>query len=1177
MRRDQQPLMTARIRGLQVQLLGKPRLELDGQPLTRLMAAKHQALVFYLAGQHSPVARSRLASLLWGRLDPAAARGNLRVALSRLRRVLPEMLDINAVEVGFSASAPVRVDWRELERISQHPAAYPPDLAADIARSWRGPLLDGFELGDADEYDEWIVASRQRAARSAVALRRHLAGICEDDGKPDAAIEHLRAWLDIDETDEQAHMCLMRLLAVGGRRTAAIAQYETCRAVLMDRLGARPSADCYALYCRIHADAPRPGSQTTPAQTAAAVPVALPSNVQDAGPVGLIGRGTQLETLRERLLDPQCRWLTIVGPGGVGKTRIAQAAAGQLRDRFPGGTSWFSGRELPDNRDPTIGRRLAESIALELGGGTGPDAAAPSLLVLDNAETIEGARELVDTLLARLPHATVLATSRVRVGGSREWLLELGGLDLARNSGGDLGSSEAARLFADCIRRADPAFEPKRHAMAVERICSRVAGLPLALEMAAHGARAVGVNAMAERIDAGTGLVDPDRQPDDPHRSLDVVLADSWTLLPENARSAARRLAALPDEFDADLAGAVEVRLDALDTLRKHSWLGRTAGDRLAMHPLQREYLRRGGDWLSLVQQVTGLLAAHLGSRLQNVTTFGDLDPANLSDAPVHTGSALLAVFEPPAIRMATDHAIGSWPAAQLCAYIDNVTAWLVAHDRDAEAAALLARAGRRAALPPWRYSGWSMRRGEILSERGDAVAGAQAWRHALQRLGFGDLEAQVLPSVLPSALGQLRSLRHWPQSDPDRRAFSALVARSLMQFGQHLSFTTRPAPMFACVLLLWLVSARALGRAERTGALSMTAYGNMLVGAPRVSRALARFCERRGVRADDSRLRLGAEEALAARRIADGRWQGLLPMLDGMAGEWQQLRCPRHELECRSLAAKVAFFQGLLDQSDRRFTGLTARARALGARAGGFWGPLGEVETGLILETHDIETLRCMLEESRHAMAEIENVDSAYTLRWFGLRARVAWRSGDLDALRESVMAGAAAGARIPFCGFWAHEGFAGVGEGLIQLRRRERDTGGAVAALTDTWLAFRKPLRAHCRRFTPARALWHYLHALDAAESGRMGEAGRELRASVRCAERQGMRVELARSCAMIGALESDAAWAGRATRLWREMGAAGKGAESPGFVASPAAGEPLACDTVAASGRQFGLWLP
>ena len=137
MQRNQQAPTTMRLRGLQVQLLGRPRLEMDGQPLVRLMAVKQQALVFHLAAQDRPVPRNRLAAMLWGRLEPAAARANLRVALSRLRKLLPDMLAIDDTEVGLSAAAQIRVDWRELEDAARDPGRCSLAVADAAARAWR--------------------------------------------------------------------------------------------------------------------------------------------------------------------------------------------------------------------------------------------------------------------------------------------------------------------------------------------------------------------------------------------------------------------------------------------------------------------------------------------------------------------------------------------------------------------------------------------------------------------------------------------------------------------------------------------------------------------------------------------------------------------------------------------------------------------------------------------------------------------------------------------------------------------------------------------------------------------------------------------------------------------------------------------------------------------------------
>ena len=132
------------MRGVRVLLLGQGRIEFDGQPLTRLMATKHQALVFYLAATGEPAPCSRLATLLWGEHDEAAARASVRVALTGLRRWLPDVLDIDDRQVGFARDATVSVDWRDLAAAVRGDAsAAERELAADL---WRGPLLDGLDV-----------------------------------------------------------------------------------------------------------------------------------------------------------------------------------------------------------------------------------------------------------------------------------------------------------------------------------------------------------------------------------------------------------------------------------------------------------------------------------------------------------------------------------------------------------------------------------------------------------------------------------------------------------------------------------------------------------------------------------------------------------------------------------------------------------------------------------------------------------------------------------------------------------------------------------------------------------------------------------------------------------------------------------------------------------------------
>lgn len=241
---------------LQLCLLGAPQIWWQGVDLARSLPDKQQALLYLLAiegpGQQA-VARTVLARMLWGEWSDEAARANLRVALSHLRRVLPGVLDIDARRVGFvGAGAAVLSDLALLGDALLPGASAACRLAG--ARVWRGELLADFTLPGCDEFERWCAVQRQRAAGMALALQRTLVRACEAAGEWDAAIRHARALLRLDAADEATHMVLMRLLAGQGERTAALRQYAECVEALAEQFGARPSACCYALYVRIHAD-----------------------------------------------------------------------------------------------------------------------------------------------------------------------------------------------------------------------------------------------------------------------------------------------------------------------------------------------------------------------------------------------------------------------------------------------------------------------------------------------------------------------------------------------------------------------------------------------------------------------------------------------------------------------------------------------------------------------------------------------------------------------------------------------------------------------------------------------------------------------------------------------------------------------------------------------------------
>lgn len=1152
------------MRGLNVRLLGRPRLEFDGQPMTRLLGAKPQALVFYLAAEGGgPVARGQLATLLWGALDESAARANLRLALTRLRQRLPGVVAADAGAVGLSAQVPTFVDLRQVESAAALDDEAPLESLEAAASSCRGPFLDGFELSGAEAFDDWVRRERARSQRSAQALLRRLAERLEARGTIDRAIAAAQQWIELDDTDEAAHCSLMRLMAASGQRTAAIAQYESLRRILIESLGARPSAQTYELYRRIHADAPSPPRPATvdpeapDSQTPASdggdeaqgdcgprpdALVPVESSLPDDSSA-LIGRAVELDEIERRLLDPQCRALTLVGPGGIGKTRLVLTLARELGVRFADGAVFLSAASLGDGGEPVV--MLADAIAAQAGvrrGGSvdvGDSLAAAlaerrMLLVLDNLESVPDAGRLVSAIADGAPGIKVLATSRRRLGGRREWLYDVPGLALVADEAGD-GMSAAARLFVREAARLDPAFDARACLADIERICAMVGGMPLAIEIAARALRAHGCAALAHRIAAGGALVDPDRDRMDPHGSIERIIAQGWTGLGSADRDAAMRLAILPGAFDPGLAMSVAgVSPASLEVLRDQSWLRVEADGRLMIHPLQRDYAgrqARAADGLEahVLERLTGHWLAALRGAL-----------ADGSDAP---GRADASALEQ--LRACATWLIGAGDDARLVEFVDAAANWLARTGAWKDAARLIRTAVARNALPVWQRGIWVLALAEIESQAGDVDRARADFVQGLELLGYASIDST--PGTARDAIAVLsgRKVPDRSLTARQRRQIDSAIARAMTACGQLAAFADEPAQCSRLAVLAWALARRAGDRDLMALAMAGFAYGGILFRKVRAMRPFWRRACGLVSAPDTSRAAAGAHEAIAAYEYAAGHWHQALPRLDETAEAMRRFRQHRYEIECRSLAAKILALQGRFGEAQRRFLAFGEQVRGSESAFMRHWSLLGIVETGMRTGSHEPAALLQLLAEARREMSEMETIDSAYVIRWLGLRATVCLMTGDAEAAREAALAGAGVIARSGSCGVWAHEGFGGIVEALIACRERDRSIGMSGADLAP---ALRRALGGMSRqvgRFPPGKARLHFCRGLLAQSEGRRADAIGEYRRAASVADGYGMRYELARACERMAALEGPTGPAGaelmqRARALYEETGA-------------------------------------
>lgn len=396
---------------LRIRTLGGLDVEVDGGPLSAPVPAKGRALLAYLAVVGGRADRSRLAGLLWSDLPEASARQNLRLVLTHLRRAI-DHVHADRTTVWFDGAWSVDTADAETLSVGDAPSADPGEVLSLV----RGEFLDGVDEAGAELFGEWVAGRRAHLRTVTLALlgaivTHALAG----DIPPTSGIAAARRMLELEPADETAHRALMQLFADAGQTSAALAQFDTCMHVLYEELGERPTEQTAALADDIrHHTAALP--RTTPR---------LPPRRSS-----FVGRDAELDRLDQLLADPSCRLVTVVGAGGIGKTRLALefARAWTAADR-PAAFVSFAGVAPGDGRhlDEAVVTTLAAGLDLELEAGRDPfDVLVDRirgrpglLLVVDNLEHVIGAGRVLTRVLDAAPRLRVLATSRRRLAVGR--------------------------------------------------------------------------------------------------------------------------------------------------------------------------------------------------------------------------------------------------------------------------------------------------------------------------------------------------------------------------------------------------------------------------------------------------------------------------------------------------------------------------------------------------------------------------------------------------------------------------------------------------------------------------------------------------------------------------------------------------------------------------------------
>ena len=592
---------------LSLYLLGSIRVELD-ETIIEVKPRKALVLLIYLAVTSERHTRDALATLFWPDSDQRRARHSLRSRLSELNKILGDgWLEADRESVRLRNGY-----WLDVAEF-QHALAAKDDNVKTLMKAvdlCRDDFLIGFTLPDCPQFDEWQFFQTESLRQSLASALEKLVGVLSDQAEYKTAVPYARRRLALDPLHEPAHQQLMRLYAQDGQQAAALRQYDLCRQTLEDELGISPAPETRALYQNIHAGNVI-GRERRPS----------PRHNLPVQTTTFVGREGEIADMKRLLFDePGCRLLSLVGPGGIGKTRLALAATAQMLDSFPDGTYFVS--LTPAGEVLDIISAIAEALSFTFYRTTDPEdqllnylSRKQLLLILDNFEHLLEGADLLAAILSLAPAATLLVTSRERLSLREEWIYEVQGLSFPTiNRASEfsktsevLNSYSAVKLFSQRTRQIVNNFIPSAAETAdIVRICQLVDGMPLGLELAAPWGDSMTCGEIADEIERNLDFLTTSlRNVPERHRSLRVVFEQTWQRLSPKEQAVLQQLSVFRGGCTREAAEQVAgANLPLLSSLVDKALLRRTNTGRYELHELLRQYSATELEFAGKVQAV---------------------------------------------------------------------------------------------------------------------------------------------------------------------------------------------------------------------------------------------------------------------------------------------------------------------------------------------------------------------------------------------------------------------------------------------------------------------------------------------------------------------------------------------------------------------------------------------
>ncbi len=624
----------------------------------------------YLAHRDDWVGRDELLTLFWPDEAESTARHNLSQLVYHCRR----QPWFEGLEVERT-----RLRWQVVSDLQRFRAAIGAGAWSDALASYGGPLLDGLPAGAAPPFEAWLDGERETLQAAWRGATLQVAAALESEGRAAEATARLQAVIERDPLAEDALQAYLRCAASAGQRAAALRAFDTFRTALRDELDLAPLEATSVLAEALRSvrdadgstDATRAAPGTAPPAPGTGAhlgiePIPTPIVLRGfAAPITpFVGRAAELEAVDELLTERGERLVTLVGPGGVGKTRLAIEAGRRAARAFTDGAVFVP---LADVDDPTyLARAIGDALALEPATDESDEealmgalASRSLLLVLDNLEHLLDGAGLVAEVLAASPGSSALVTSQAPLGFQGEVQFEVAGMRYPKAPDVPLEGFDAVALFLRSARRTDPRFTFDRaDAEGIVRLCVLLEGLPLGLELAAAWVHLLRPAEVADALASSLEALAADRS-DVParHRSLRAMLDHAWSLLGDDERAALAAVAVFHSGCTREAAEAVTgASLRTLLALVTKSLLRRTASGRFESLDVVRRYgLERLGE-------DPARRAAVLDAHAEHFTDLGlRVAPELVGSAPVDAANRLAA--EHDNLRAALDHAVASGDA----------------------------------------------------------------------------------------------------------------------------------------------------------------------------------------------------------------------------------------------------------------------------------------------------------------------------------------------------------------------------------------------------------------------------------------------------------------------------------------------------------------------------------